>query len=85
MNEHKDLSLPEIMKVKQCISTRIEDFDIKCVLDKETHVNVMPKSTWEILGNPNVVPSLGKIGLFKGKMITTCGRVTNVPIVFHET
>jgi hypothetical protein len=28
-----------------------------------------------------MVPSLGRIGLFKGKMITLCGRVTNVPII----
>jgi hypothetical protein len=36
MDVHKDVSLPEILKVKQCISTRIEDFDIDCVLDEET-------------------------------------------------
>ena len=32
-----------------------------------------------------MVPSLGMIGLFKGKMITLCGRVTNVPIIIHGT
>jgi hypothetical protein len=37
------------------------------------------------LGNPTVVPSLGRIGLFKGNMITLCGRVTNVPIIVHGT
>jgi hypothetical protein len=26
---------------------------------------------------------LGRIGLFKGKMITLCGRVTNVPMMAH--
>jgi hypothetical protein len=45
----------------------------------------MPKSTWEILGKPTMIPSLGKIGLFKGKMITLCGRVTNVPMISHGT
>ena len=45
----------------------------------------MKKETWEILGNPIVVPSLGMIGLFKGKMITLCGRVTNAPIIVHGT
>ena len=48
-------------------------------------MNIMTEDTWEILGNPNVVPSLGRICLFKGKMITLCGRVTNVPIIIHGT
>jgi hypothetical protein len=85
VNDHKDVNLPKILKVKQCISERIEDFDIDCVLDEETQVNIMTGDTWEILGNPTVVPSLGRIGLFKGKMITLCGRVTNVPIIIHGT
>jgi hypothetical protein len=41
MDDHKDFSLPEIIKVKQCIIARIEDFDIDCVLDEETQVNIM--------------------------------------------
>jgi hypothetical protein len=65
--------------------TRIEDFDIDCVLDEETHVNIIPESTWEILGKPAMIPSLGRIGLFKGKMITLCGRVTNIPMIAHGT
>jgi hypothetical protein len=32
-----------------------------------------------------MVPSLGRIGLFKGNMITLCGRLTIVPIIVHET
>jgi hypothetical protein len=28
---------------------------------------------------------IGRIGLFKGKMITLCARVTNVPMIAHET
>jgi hypothetical protein len=32
-----------------------------------------------------MIPSLGRIGLFKGKMITLCGRVTNVPAIIHGT
>jgi hypothetical protein len=85
MDAHKYVSLPEILKVKQCISARIEDFDIDCVLDEETQVNIMTEETWKILGKPTVVPSLGRIGLFKGKMITLCVRVTNVPIIVHGT
>jgi hypothetical protein len=34
MYDHKDVSLPEILKVKQCISARIGDFDMDCVLDE---------------------------------------------------
>jgi hypothetical protein len=83
LNDHRDISLPEILKEKQCIETRIGDFDIDCVLDEETHVNIMPERTWEILGKLAIVPSLGRIALFKGKMITLCGRVTNVPMMAH--
>jgi hypothetical protein len=85
MDVHKDVSLPEILKAKQCINTRIEEFDIDCDLDEETQVNIMTEETWGILGKPTGVPSLGRIGLFKGKMINLCGRVTNVPIIFHGT
>jgi hypothetical protein len=86
MDVHKDVSLPESLKEKQCISARIKYFDIDCiVLDKETQVNIMTEETWEVLGKPIVVPSLGRIGLFEGKMITLCGRVTIVPIIVHGT
>jgi hypothetical protein len=63
MDDHRDIILPEILKEKQRIVTRIEDFDIDCVL----------------------VPSLGRIGLFEGNMITLCGRFTNIPMIAHET
>jgi hypothetical protein len=65
LNDHKDISLPEILEEKQRIETRIRDFDIDCVLDEDTQVNIMPKSTWEILGKPTMIPSLGRIGLLK--------------------
>ena len=32
-----------------------------------------------------MIPSLGRIGLVKGNMITLCGRVTNVPIISYGT
>jgi hypothetical protein len=54
-------------------------------LDEETQVNIMTEKTWEILGKPTMVPYLGRIGLFKGNMITLCGRVTIVPIIVHGT
>jgi hypothetical protein len=43
----------------------------------------MTESTWEILGKPAMIPSLGGIGLFKGKMIIICGRLTHVPLIAH--
>jgi hypothetical protein len=85
MDDHKDISLPEILKEKQCIVTRIEDFDIYCLLDEETHVNIMLEKSWEILGKPTMAPSLGRIALVKGNMITLCGRVTNIPMISHKT
>jgi hypothetical protein len=86
MDVHKDVSLPESLKAKQCISERIRDFDIDCiVLDEETQVNIMTEETWGMLGNLIVVPYLGRIGLFKGNMITLCGRVIVVPIIVQGT
>jgi hypothetical protein len=85
MDDHKDVSLPEILKEKHRISARIGDFNIDCILDEDTQVNIMTEGTWEILGKPIVVPSLGRIGLFKGNMITLCGRATNVPVIIHGT
>jgi hypothetical protein len=46
-------------------------------------VNIMPERTWEILGKPVMIPSLGGMGLFKGNMITLCGRLTHVPMISH--
>jgi hypothetical protein len=54
-------------------------------LDEETHMNIMPESTWEILGKPAMIPSLGRIGFFKGNMKTLCGRATNIPMIAQET
>jgi uncharacterized transporter YbjL len=85
LNDHRDISLLEILKDKECIETRIGDFDIDCVLDAETQVNIMLESTWEILGKPAMILSLRGIGLFKGKMITLCGRLTHVSMSAHVT
>jgi hypothetical protein len=76
LNDHRNINFLEIFKEKECIETRIGDFDIDCVLDEETQLNVMIERTWEILGKPAMIPSLGGIGLFRGKMITLCGILT---------
>ena len=72
MNEHKDASLSEIFKEKEKIEVRIRDFNIDCALDEGTQMNIMTESTWETLGRPTMVRSLGKIGLFKGQKVTLC-------------
>jgi hypothetical protein len=46
-------------------------------------MNIMPESTWETLENPIMVPSLGKMGLFKGKMVTLCGKITQTAMSTH--
>jgi hypothetical protein len=46
-------------------------------------VNIMIEGTWEILGKPAMVPSFEGIRLFKGKMITLCGRLTQIPMSSH--
>jgi hypothetical protein len=85
LNDHKNINLSEILNEKECIETRIGYFDIDCVLDEETQVNIMTERTWEILGKPAMVPSLGGIRLFKGKMITLCGILTKIPMSSHGT
>jgi hypothetical protein len=76
LNDHRDINLSEILNEKECIETRIGDFDIDCVLNEETQVNIMTERTWEIFGKPAMVPSLGGIGLFRGNLTTLCGRLT---------
>jgi hypothetical protein len=85
LNDHRHISLSEIFKEKECIEVRIGDFDIDCVLDEETQVNIMTERTWEILGKPAMIPSLGGIGLFRGKLITLCGRLTQISMSAHGT
>jgi hypothetical protein len=85
LNDHRNINLSEIFKEKECIETRIGDFDIDCVLDEETQVNIMTERTWEILGKPAMIPSLGGIGLFRGKLITLCGRLTQISMSAHGT
>jgi hypothetical protein len=45
----------------------------------------MTERTWEILGEPSMTPSLGRIGLFRRKMITLCGRLTQISMSVHGT
>jgi hypothetical protein len=85
LNDHIDRNLSYIFKEKEFIETRIGDFDIEFVLLEETQVNVMIERTWEILRNPAMIPSLGGIRLFRGKLITLCGRLTKIYMSAHGT
>jgi hypothetical protein len=85
LNDHRDTNLSEILKEKEKREVRIGDFDIDCILDEETQVNIMTERTWEILGKPAMIPSLGGIGLFRGKLITLCGRLTHISMSAHGT
>jgi hypothetical protein len=64
---------------------RIGEFDIDYTLDEETPINIMTESTWETLGRPDLVPSLGGLSLFKGKLVTLCGRITQIAMTTHGT
>jgi hypothetical protein len=41
-------------------------------------VNIMTERTWELLGKPTMIPSLGGIGLFRGKLINLCRKLTQI-------
>ena len=41
-------------------------------------MNIMTKRTWEAIGRLAMIPSLGGIGLFRGKLVNLCGRLTHI-------
>jgi hypothetical protein len=45
----------------------------------------MTKRTWESIGRPSMIPPLGGIGLFKGKMIHLCGKLAQIPMNANGT
>jgi hypothetical protein len=85
LNDHRHVRLSEIFKEKECIEARIGDFDIDCVLDEETQVNIMTERTWEAIGKPATIPSLGGIGLFRGKLVNLCGKLAQIPMNVNGT
>jgi hypothetical protein len=85
LDDHRDINLSEILKEKEQIEVRIGDFDIDYILDEETQVNVMTERTWGSIGNPAMIPSLGGIGLFRGKLITLCGRLAQISMSARGT
>jgi hypothetical protein len=85
LNDHQDTNLSKILKEKDKIEVRIRDFDIDCVLDEETQMNFMIERTWEVVGKPIMILSLRGIGLFRGRLITLCGRLTQISMRAHGT
>jgi hypothetical protein len=85
LNDHQHFRLSEIFKDKECLEARIVYFNIDCVLDEETQVNIMTKRTWEAIGRPTMIPSLGGIGLFRGKMVNLCGKITKISMNVNGT
>ena len=45
----------------------------------------MTERTWETIGRPTMIPSLGGIGLFKGKLINLCGNFARMPMNVNGT
>jgi hypothetical protein len=85
LNDHRHVRLSEIFKEKECIEAIIGDFDIDSVLDEETQVNIMPKITWKAIGRPAMIPSLGGIGLFRGKIMMLCGKLAQISMTVNGT
>jgi hypothetical protein len=48
-------------------------------------VNVMTERTWEAIGRPAMIPSLSGIGLFRGKLVNLCGRLTQISMNANGT
>jgi hypothetical protein len=45
----------------------------------------MPERTWEAIGKPSMIPSLGGTSLFRGKLVNLCGRLARIPMTVNGT
>jgi hypothetical protein len=84
LDDHQHVRLIDIFK-DECLEARIGDFDIGYVLDEETQVNIMTERNWEAIGMPTMIPSLGGIGLFRGKLVNLCGKLAQIPMNINGT
>jgi hypothetical protein len=48
-------------------------------------LNIIIERTWEVIGRPAMIPSLGGIGLFRGKLVNLCGRLAQIPMTVNGT
>jgi hypothetical protein len=85
LNDHQHVRLSEIFKEKEQIKARVRDFDINCTLDEEAQVKIMLARTWEAIAKSAMIPSLGGISFFRGKLVNLCGRLTWIPMIINGT
>jgi hypothetical protein len=45
----------------------------------------MIERTWEAIRRPTMIPSLGGLGLFRGKLVNLCGRLAQIPMTINAT
>jgi hypothetical protein len=45
----------------------------------------MTKRNWEAIGRSDMTPSLGGVGLFRGKFLNLCGRLAQIPMSANGT
>jgi hypothetical protein len=45
----------------------------------------MTGRSWEDIWRPVMIPSLGGLGLFRGKLVNLCGRLTKIPMTINGT
>jgi hypothetical protein len=48
-------------------------------------VNIMIERTWKAIGRPAMIPSLGGIGFFRGKLVNLRGRLAHIPMNANGT
>ena len=48
-------------------------------------MNIMTKRTWEAIGRPAMILSLGGVGLFIGKLVNLCGKLTQISMNSNGT
>jgi hypothetical protein len=46
-------------------------------------MNIIPERTLEAIGRPVMIPSLGGISLFRGKIVSICGRLSRIPMIVN--
>ena len=63
------------------LSAQIGDYDMdEVVLDLGSEVNVLPKRTWELMGNPKLRYSPIQLRLTNQQHVCPMGRLLNVPM-----
>jgi hypothetical protein len=45
----------------------------------------MTERTWEAIGRPAMIPSLRGIGVFREKLVTLCGKLTQISMNANGT